>query len=127
MKDTVKKEFTRWQELPALIPALSRWERENHPPSLHETKRCDCRMAFKKAETLARCSLFTGEKLYGRKAFAIWAPEPTPNPSQEGNCLRAFAVLLPSREGLGVGRFMRRVRVRVRFHNVVRVIEFQRP
>ena len=33
-------------------------------------------------------------------------PEPTPNPSEEGNGNRASAVLLPSSEGLGVGRFM---------------------
>ncbi len=31
-----------------------------------------------------------------------------PDPSQEGNCCRAPAVLLPSREGSGVGRFMGR-------------------
>ncbi len=32
--------------------------------------------------------------------------EHTPDPSQEGNRCRAPAVLLPSWEGLGVGRFM---------------------
>ena len=35
--------------------------------------------------------------------------EPTPDPSQEGNCRRASAVLLPSWEGSGVGRFMGRI------------------
>ena len=49
-----------------------------------------------------------GERLHER-AFAICCPEPTPNPSQEGNCARAFTGLLPSLEGLGVGRFMGRV------------------
>ena len=34
--------------------------------------------------------------------------EPTPDPSQEGNCRRASAVLFPSWEGSGVGRFMGR-------------------
>ena len=35
-----------------------------------------------------------------------WDHEPTPNPSQEGNCEDAEERLLPSWEGLGVGRFM---------------------
>src|SRR2546426_3880604 len=35
-----------------------------------------------------------------------WDPEPTPNPSQEGNCEDAEERLLPSWEGSGVGRFM---------------------
>ena len=52
------------------------------------------------------------ERVHGRKAFAICAPEPTPNPSQEGNCRRASSGLLPSSEGLGVGRFMGRAGVR---------------
>src|SRR5437867_3917936 len=34
--------------------------------------------------------------------------EPTPNPSQEGNCQNADEFLLTSWEGLGVGRFMER-------------------
>src|SRR5437867_1742740 len=37
-----------------------------------------------------------------------WDPEPTPNPSQEGNWHDADVCLLPSSEGLGVGRFMER-------------------
>ena len=35
-----------------------------------------------------------------------WDPEPTPNPSQEGNWHDADECLLPSREGSGVGWFM---------------------
>ena len=35
-----------------------------------------------------------------------WDPEPTPDPSQEGNCEDADECLLPSWEGSGVGRFM---------------------
>ena|SRR5438094_563627 len=35
-----------------------------------------------------------------------WDHEPTPNPSQEGNCRRVDDCLLPSWEGSGVGRFM---------------------
>ena len=45
-------------------------------------------------------------------AYANRSSEPTPDPSQEGNCSRVPAVLLPSWEGLGVGWFMERVRVR---------------
>src|SRR6266581_6605626 len=37
-----------------------------------------------------------------------WGHEPTPNPSQEGNWHDADECLLPSREGPGVGRFMKR-------------------
>src|SRR5437870_3426879 len=37
-----------------------------------------------------------------------WDPEPTSNPSQEGNWHDADVCLLPSSEGLGVGRFMER-------------------
>jgi hypothetical protein len=40
--------------------------------------------------------------------IAHWDHEPTPHPSQEGNCRRASAVLLPSGEGSGVGGFMGR-------------------
>ena len=35
-----------------------------------------------------------------------WDPEATPNPSQEGNFRGAEECLLPSWEGLGVGRLM---------------------
>ena len=64
-----------------------------------------------KPETWAGFSLSPseGERVHGRKTFAICAPEPTPNPSHEGNCRRASAGLLPAWEGLGVGRFMGRV------------------
>ena len=35
-----------------------------------------------------------------------WDHEPTPDPSQEGNCEGADECLLPSWEGSGVGGFM---------------------
>ena len=35
-----------------------------------------------------------------------WDPEPTPDPSQEGNGQDAVYRLIPSWEGWGVGRFM---------------------
>ena len=38
-----------------------------------------------------------------------WDPEPTPNPSQEGNWHEADECLLPFWEGSGVGRFMVRI------------------
>src|SRR5437867_7250691 len=38
----------------------------------------------------------------------LWDHEPTPNPSQEGNGQDADECLLPSWEGSGVGRFMKR-------------------
>src|SRR5881296_2707131 len=38
-----------------------------------------------------------------------WDPEPTPNPSQEGNFRGANECLLPSWEWSGVGRFMESV------------------
>jgi len=37
-----------------------------------------------------------------------WDPEPTPNPSQEGNWHGADECLLPSWEGSGVGRYHER-------------------
>src|SRR5437870_3565015 len=39
-----------------------------------------------------------------------WDHEPTPNPSQEGNCKDTEERLLPSGEGSKVGRFMERAR-----------------
>ena len=46
------------------------------------------------------------ERFNSPRTAAICFPKPTPNPPEEGNCNRASAVLLPSSEGLGVGRFM---------------------
>src|SRR5437762_3802772 len=45
-----------------------------------------------------------------------WDHEPTPNPSQEGNFRAADECLLPSWEGLGVGRFMESLHSLLRMH-----------
>ena len=50
--------------------------------------------------------LWRGRESFSRPQAAPCAPEPTSNPSQEGNFRAAEDCLLPSREGSGVGRFM---------------------
>ena len=45
---------------------------------------------------------------FSPQKVASCSTESTPNPSQEGNCNRASDNLLPSSEGLGVGRLMER-------------------
>src|SRR6059058_218141 len=50
--------------------------------------------------------LWRGRESFSRPQAAPCAPEPTSNPSEEGNFRAAEDCLLPSREGSGVGRFM---------------------
>ena len=40
------------------------------------------------------------------RSFTRWIQEPTPDPSQEGSSRSSALRQFPSREGLGVGRFM---------------------
>src|SRR5437667_12096983 len=61
------------------------------------------------AEAHGKVQLATSAQHSGRLNVFLTAHryhEPTPNPSQEGNCHCASAVLLPSWEGLRVGCFM---------------------
>jgi len=65
---------------------------------------CVFSAAFPRQGGIRRPSKFM-ESLLG---FCVvhWDHEPTPNPSQEGNGQDADEIVLPSREGSGVGWFM---------------------
>ena len=52
------------------------------------------------------CSRFWFMESFHGFKIAHWDHEPTPNPSQEGNCGGMHVGLFPSWEGSGVGRFM---------------------